>query len=142
MSGSVQPGRWQPTRLPRPWDSPGKNTGVGCHFLLHVLATINSASVNNGLHVSFSVLVSSGCISRSGITESYGGFIPNFLRNLHTVFYSGCINVHFYQQCKSIPFSSHSPAFNVCRLFGDGHSDWYEVISYCSVDLHFSNNEQ
>ena len=25
---------WQPTRLPRPWDSPGKNTGVGCHFLL------------------------------------------------------------------------------------------------------------
>ena len=30
----VQPHRWQPTRLPRPWDSPGKNTGVGCHFLL------------------------------------------------------------------------------------------------------------
>ena len=34
MSNSVQPQRWQPTRLPRPWDSPGKNTGVGCHFLL------------------------------------------------------------------------------------------------------------
>ena len=33
-SGSVQPHRRQPTRLPRPWDSPGKNTGVGCHFLL------------------------------------------------------------------------------------------------------------
>ena len=31
---SVQPHRWQPTRLPRPWDSPGKNTGVGCHCLL------------------------------------------------------------------------------------------------------------
>ena len=30
---SVQHQRWQPTRLPRPWDSPGKNTGVGCHFL-------------------------------------------------------------------------------------------------------------
>ena len=30
----MQPHRWQPTRLPRPWDSPGKNTGVGCHFLL------------------------------------------------------------------------------------------------------------
>ena len=29
-----RPHRWQPTRLPRPWDSPGKNTGVGCHFLL------------------------------------------------------------------------------------------------------------
>ena len=34
MSDSVQPHRQQPTRLPRPWDSPGKNTGVGCRFLL------------------------------------------------------------------------------------------------------------
>ena len=34
MSDSVGPHRQQPTRLPRPWDSPGKNTGVGCHFLL------------------------------------------------------------------------------------------------------------
>ena len=33
MSDSVRPHRWQPTRLPCPWDSPGKNTGVGCHFL-------------------------------------------------------------------------------------------------------------
>ena len=30
----MRPHRWQLTRLPRPWDSPGKNTGVGCHFLL------------------------------------------------------------------------------------------------------------
>ena len=34
MSDSVRPHRRQPTRLPRPWDFPGKNTGVGCHFLL------------------------------------------------------------------------------------------------------------
>ena len=34
VSNSVWPHRWQPTRLPRPWDSPGKNTGVSCHFLL------------------------------------------------------------------------------------------------------------
>ena len=31
---TVRPHRWQPTRLPHPWDSPGKNSGVGCHFLL------------------------------------------------------------------------------------------------------------
>ena len=37
MSNSVQPHRGQPTRLPRPWDSPGKNNGVGCHFLLHCM---------------------------------------------------------------------------------------------------------
>ena len=34
VSNSVRPHRLQPTRLPRPWNSPGKNTGVGCHFLL------------------------------------------------------------------------------------------------------------
>ena len=34
MSDSVRPNGRQPTRLPRPWDSPGKNSGVGCHFLL------------------------------------------------------------------------------------------------------------
>ena len=37
MSDSVQLHRWQPTRLPHPWDSPGKNTGVGCHFLLQCM---------------------------------------------------------------------------------------------------------
>ena len=38
-------------------------------------------------------------------------------------------------------FSTLSPAFIVCRHFDDGHSEWLEVISHCSFDLHFSNNE-
>ena len=80
-----------------------------------------------------------GYMPRSGIACSYSGFIPSFTRNLHTVFYSGCINLHFHQQCKS---STPSPVFIVCRLFDDGHSEEYEVISHCSYDLHFSNNEQ
>ena len=37
VSDSVRTYRWKPTRLPRPWDSPGKNTGVGCHFLLQCM---------------------------------------------------------------------------------------------------------
>ena len=37
MSDSVRPRRWGPTRLLHPWDSPGKNTGVGCHFLLQCM---------------------------------------------------------------------------------------------------------
>ena len=37
MSDSVRPHSRQPTRLPHPWDSPGKNTGVGCHFLLQCM---------------------------------------------------------------------------------------------------------
>ena len=44
MSDSVRPHRWQPTRLPRPWDSPGKDTGVGCHFLLQCMK-VKSESV-------------------------------------------------------------------------------------------------
>ena len=44
MSNSVRPHRRQPTRLPRPWDSPGKNTGVGCHFLLQC-TKVNRESV-------------------------------------------------------------------------------------------------
>ena len=45
MSDSVRPHRQQPTRLPRPWDSPGKNTGVGCHFLLQCMKVKNESEV-------------------------------------------------------------------------------------------------
>ena len=45
MSDSVQPHRRQPTRLPRPWDSPGKNTGVGCHFLLRCVKVKSKSEV-------------------------------------------------------------------------------------------------
>ena len=45
MSDSVQPRRRQPTRLPRPWDSPGKNTGVGCHFLLPCMKVKSESEV-------------------------------------------------------------------------------------------------
>ena len=45
MSDSVRPHRRQPTRLPRPWDSPGKNTGVGCHFLLQCMKVKSGSGV-------------------------------------------------------------------------------------------------
>ena len=78
-----------------------------------------------------------GFMPRSGIAGSYGGFIPSLLRNLYTIFRGGCINLHSHQQCKSVPFS---PAFIVCRLFDDGHSDWCIVVLIC-ISLIMSNVE-
>ena len=46
---SVQPHRWQPTRLPHPWDSPGKNTGVGCHFLLQCMKVKSESEVSRSV---------------------------------------------------------------------------------------------
>ena len=45
MSDSVRPHGWQPTKLPRPWDSPGKNTGLGCRFLLQCMNVKSESEV-------------------------------------------------------------------------------------------------
>ena len=115
---------------------------LGC---FHVLATVNSGVMNIGVHVSFRIVVFLGHMPNTGMSGSYGRFIPSFffLRNFHTVLPNGCIGLHSCQQCRRVPFSPHPlqhllfVEFLMIAILTSG-----EVIPHYNSDLHFSNNER
>ena len=125
------------------------------HFFIHssvnahlacfrVLAIVFRAAMNNGIYVSFSILVSSGNMPRNGIAGSYDNFIPSFIRHLHTLYHRGCINLNF-QHCKSIPFSAHPPQNS---LFVDflilailTSVKWYVIVLLTCISLIMSDVE-
>ena len=145
MSDSVQPHRQQPSRLPRPQDSPGKNTGVGCHFLLQCMKVKSESEVaqscptlsdpmdcnlpGSSVHGIFQARVLEwGVIAFSLLSYSMVYFPPRVLPDMSGFKYLCFFIVHSCGHLRS-SFSDYSTIFPFpCLEIGDS-SEILQIVS-------------
>ena len=113
---------------------------IALKLLHYVAATVNSAAMSTGVHVSLSIMVFSEIYPVVGLLRDMVALVLVF-KEISILFFI----VAMPPVQEGSPFSTSSPAIIVCRFFfffDDGYSDWCKLIPLCSFDLHFSNNER
>ena len=140
MSNSVRPHGRQPTRLLRPWDSPGKNTGVGCHFLLQCMKVKSESEVAQScLTLSMDCSLPGSSVYRifQARVLEWGAIegIDNFCSFKRHCFLHFTLPPAVFQEFQ---LPTYSMLVNTC-FCSFSHSNGYVVIFHCDFDFCFLN---
>ena len=129
--------RWQPTRLPHPWGSPGKNTGVGCHFLLQCMKLKSESEVTQSCpNFSNAMDCSLPGASVPGIFQArvleWGAIAFSVVR-------LGLVYFWLHLLCKYSP--SRIAAGSLGYLFTKAHLPWWAPYSFWQSSLHVNQKK-
>ena len=133
MSDSVWPHRWQPTRLPHPWDSPGKNTGVGCHFLLQCIKGKSESEVT---------------LSCPPLSNPMDCSLPgSFIHRIFQARVLECIdkifaNMQLIPAHSKLPQETHYPAFNIRDIHSIYNTSVFVMPHSSSLQCIFKKNNR